>query len=538
VRNRKIHPGRLTIDSRHSILFWIIWGETMNIEPPNEHIRENPWKYSASAILLIATIAWYGFLLTGPGFDFHWHTDPNNSTDALQLTFNSMADHLIHGTFDVDPAKVGTEGFFRDGHMYAYWGIFFALIRLPLALFRGGLSIDVTSLSIFVAVCIAAFFKFRTLGLLFSRSPASEAIKLFYWALALSILFSGPQVEFLRRSIFQEVCCWAGALAASFVFFAIRGIVTERFSAFALSAMAFIAGLALNARVSIGVGLYAALGLLMVATQFLDASELKMSNKQGVDRLRGIARIFLSHQFLLPLLVLAVFALFAGFVNYERWRDPLIFADYNLHLYNSRTPDRLLRMHTYGLFNIARVPFGIVYYFIPIWIFHGADGHLFFEGVQSKLFDEVELPPSSFFLTDPWLVMLLVYAIWAFLFVRIIVQKNIGVHRLQILAIGTGLVVPCALILAAISMCYRYRIDFYPFIEFGAFLGVLLLVRSSSMPTPSLLMRASTIIVTLLGILGSHAMLLLYDASPYGSATKPLSNGIVALYANVIAPGH
>jgi len=49
-------------------------------------------------------------------------------------------------------------------------------------------------------------------------------------------------------------------------------------------------------------------------------------------------------------------------------------------------PDLLSRMHTYGLFNIARIPFSLGYFFALIWMFEGADGKLLFEAEQTRLF--------------------------------------------------------------------------------------------------------------------------------------------------------
>jgi hypothetical protein len=39
------------------------------------------------------------------------------------------------------------------------------------------------------------------------------------------------------------------------------------------------------------------------------------------------------------------------------------------------------------------------------------------------------------------------------------------------LAIECGFVAPCVLMLTALAMNFRYRLEFFPLIEFGAFLG-------------------------------------------------------------------
>ena len=77
---------------------------------------------------------WAVFQLTRGSFNFL-------APVPFGLTFNSMAAHLLAGRFDVDPAAVGAEGFARDGRIYAYFGIFCALLRLPW-LAAGGAGVD------------------------------------------------------------------------------------------------------------------------------------------------------------------------------------------------------------------------------------------------------------------------------------------------------------------------------------------------------------------------------------------------------------
>src|SRR5262249_17661214 len=159
--------------------------------------------------------------------------------------FNSMLEHLLHGHFDVDPEAVSEEGFLRDGRVYAYWGIFCAVIRLPLLAFKGGLMTDVTTLSCLIAICFAGAMKLR--AALFVRryyqaGPVSE------WAfalLAIYIVLGGAQIGYLKATLYQEVVFWAAALGAAFIYCAIKGIILARFTPGLLSWMALFAGLAL-----------------------------------------------------------------------------------------------------------------------------------------------------------------------------------------------------------------------------------------------------------------------------------------------------
>jgi hypothetical protein len=80
---------------------------------------------------------------------------------------------------------------------------------------------------------------------------------------AIAILVGGPQIQFLRAAIYQEVVLWAAALASAFVYLVIRGYHSdEGFNPRILAALATVAGLCLLTRVSTALGLYLALGLL------------------------------------------------------------------------------------------------------------------------------------------------------------------------------------------------------------------------------------------------------------------------------------
>jgi hypothetical protein len=457
-----------------------------------------------TASLLVLAVFSYAFWLTDDHFDL-WRPGK-----GLNLTFNSMLEHLLRGEFNVDPSIVGEEGFHRDGRVFVYWGIFCAVIRWPLTLFPGGLALDVTRFSCFVAVCIMAYAKWRTLHLTLHSRLASAAPGVLYWALALSILFAGPQIAFLRPSLYQEVCLWAGALAAIFVYCATRGMIHGHFTGLSLCAMALVAGLALLTRVSMGVGLYAALGLLVLAILVRQPSQGGDPQRAASGATPFLARL-VSSQFMPPMLILLSFAVLTGLVNYQRWGHPLVFADYHLYIMNESYPDRLPRLEAYGLFNLSRIVFGLIYYFCPIWVLLHSDGHLLFEAYQQRLIDATELPPSSFFLTDPLLLLLLLYAGWSLLSVR----RSAGMNRLHALAIGTGLTAAGLLMLSAISMNFRYRIEFYPLVEFGALLGFFLLGRRP-LAAPSLRrVNALAIAAAALGIFGSHAIMSLYEISTY-----------------------
>lgn len=417
----------------------------------------------------------------------------------LPRTFNSMLDHLLQGRFDVDPRIIGTEGFARDGLVYAYWGVMPAILRLPVTILPGWRDLNFTIAYCLVALLLMGATKLWTVRYILRRHPAIPP-----WlarAALLVVALSGAQMCFLRPSLYQEVCLWAGLCGAVFVAAAIvaqhRGLgERERL------VMAAAAGAALLTRVSTGIGLIAAFGLVLCVAMVEDRRHWR-------EQLRRSWR---------PLLVLGVAMIVTAWINDARWGNPLTFADYRHYLSNQKFPDRIARTAEYGLFNPARIPFGLIYYLFPIWVLRGGDGQLLLDATRSRLIDAAELPPSSFLLTDPLLLLLAGIAVvrWC---------RAGGPAARQGIAIAAGLTIPPLLMLTAISMCFRYRMDFYPLIEFLAFSGLVMIGRRGGAPNPRLV-RVLTIVSIAASVIASIA----YFASRFGPGQLAIGQGVGRFY--------
>jgi len=473
--------------------------------------------------LIVFMILYYGTILIGRDFDLF------RPAGHIGLTFNTMLEHLLHGRFDVDPQVIGFEGFLRDGRVYSYWGAFCAFIRLPLIAFKGGLATDVTRLSCLAGVCLAGTMKLRTA--LFMRrycqlTPISEWA---FFLLVVYIVFGGAAVGYLRPSIYQEIVYWAAAFGAAFVYYAVKGIVQASFTVGRLGLMALFAGLALLDRVSTGMGLFAALGLLLVWLVLVEntaTDDFRLRRGQAARILTAIT----SRRILIPGAILLGFAILTGTINFFRWGNPLTFADFSLYLYNQGYVDRIGRTQTYGLFNLARIPFSLGYYFVPIWVLQGSDGQLLFEETRNRLFDSAELPPSSFFLTD-----LLPFVFIAFLAVSFRrAQPFRPIAWGQLLALALGLAVPGVLMLTAISLNYRYRMEFYPEIDLLGFIGLYTATSSGgalAIP-PARYCRCGLWLAfaTLVSVLLAHGALLLLKMSDFGPVQEHLQDRTIWQY--------
>jgi hypothetical protein len=414
---------------------------------------------------------------------------------------------LLRGRFDVDPAAVGDEGYLRDGAVYAYFGIFPALFRALFLWVPNFATVDFTRTACLIAVTLMAAAKLMSARLLW-RQAGARARPLLLAAIVVAILVSGPQIEFLRPSIYQEAELWAGALSAVFVYLVLRGLAgDDGFTFRLLNAMALVAGLCLLTRVSNATGLYAAFGLVWLCVVW----------RAFRSRQQSLAR------FVAPVVIPLGFVAATALINAGRWGNPLVFADFGKALINDQYPDRLGRLQLYGEFNLARIGYGLSYYFAPFWVWRDAAGNFLWQGFENGYSSCCsELPPSSFLICDPLLIGLCVYGAATAL------RDGAGRRQLTVAA-GFGLFVPIFLMLTAFGTSYRYRMEFYPFFELFAFLGF---ARLAARPTE----RAPIVVAVTAGagVVTGHAVWLLYMLSPLGPAGRVLGPlGIVDFYRSL-----
>src|SRR6266568_7774833 len=424
------------------------------------------------------------------------------------LTLNSMLLHLLDGTFDVDPATIGPEGFVRDGLTYAYFGIALALLRAPFLAFRDFATTDYTRLSCLVAVSVMGAFNLASLLTAWRAAGRPERRPLLV-IVALALLFGGAQIQFLMASLWQEATLWGAALAAAFVYLVVRGYYSHRgFTAGLLAWLAAVAGLCLITRVSTALGLYVALGLLML--------QLVWQEWRAGRPLRLLGPMIPAGAILLA------FVAIAGFVNYQRWGNPLAFTG-DLDSYLMISPAWSALLDRYGIFNIVRIGYGFVYYFVPVWAISTADGSLLWSAFQHRTIYSVELPPASFFLSDPLIVGLAVFAL-----VQLVTNRE-ALNRAIAVPVLAGLFVPIMLMLTFDGMAFRYRLEFYPFFDLCAFLGFGVLI--SRPKEPLLIPSAAAAIV---GVVASHGLWILYVVSRFGDATKRLAGmDMISFYSSL-----
>jgi|SRR5271166_5377187 len=471
-----------------------------------------PWHRSTGLVLVLcllpAALLMVEQLLEAVKGEPRWWIEGLTNNN---LTFNSMLLHLLRGRFDIDPTIIGNEGLVREGVTYAYFGIAPALFRLPFLPLRNFAAIDFTPLECAFAVSLMTLFKILSVRTVWRASDQRGPVLLLILFIA-SIIAGGAQVQFLRPSVYQEVCLWAGVCAAAFVYWTLRGYYSERgFTPGLLLALATASGLCLLTRVSTALGLYIAFGLIWLQPAW---HALRSAGPSRLGRGWRIASLLPSA------LMLVAFVVAAALINYKRWGNPLLFSDYDRYLWAIRLePKWLDRVHQYGEFNFIRMGYGLMYYMFPAFVLRGSDGNLLWSQFRDRTINAAELPPSSFLFSDPLLVGLAGYAL-----VRLVFYRDIPRSAIVIAAL-TGLLVPAVLMLMAVYMAFRYRMEFYPCLEFCALIGF-----SHILTAPSRWAKTFFAVAVPWGTVASVLLLLLYSVSPGGSADRAMNGASIVSY--------
>jgi len=229
-----------------------------------------------------------------------------------------------------------------------------------------------------------------------------------------------------------------------------------------------------------------------------------------------------------PLGMVAASLAVSGAVNYFRWGNPATFVNYDFYINRDAWPNFVSSLSGYGAFNVRRIPFGLIYYFAPVWVLHGSSGQLLFDGTQSRLFGDIELPPASFLLTD-----MVAFSFMILLVAAMRKRGGAGVERADLWAavVATGLLAPCVLMVSLAWLTYRYRIDFCPEIDFLALLGLYVTVTDEAILKKFARFRKGFNSALAISVLASVLGLTLHIVSDEGAEPEEiLSQGVAHYY--------
>ena len=378
---------------------------------------------------------------------------------ALSLIFQSMWEHLSHGSLAVDAELIGNEGFDVKGITTAYFLPFPSLIRGFLSIFGMGasaiLSLWLGALTFFSASLL--IWRHLFLQLSQKSSPLNQYFLIFG---VFQCTFFSPIIGMMAYpTAYWEAIVWASALFLmasylSIVTLANRGQKSIPFFAFTL-----ICGLTLFTRATFSFATCLLYGF--TAVQLLS---LQWQSSRSTTNNLFQNKLLIKNVFCFGLLVCGLLAF-----NYAKWGNPIEF--YPLQHYKMWDEAQKVRYFAHGALNPTRIPETISYYFLPSLDNFSSTAPFLNLGSaerfgQSGTFDykELTLPIS---ITEP--IATIFFILGLILLPWIWIQREDKTARAIFPAALTSLV-PLAFIFSIHSLSIRYAGDFLPaFMLFGLF---------------------------------------------------------------------
>ena len=449
---------------------------------PDLHARDAWTRLCSRRTAILLTAAYLvGAALLLTNFDLRFF-----APEKLGLVFDDMAARLLHWDFTISPAAIQFEAFVRDGRTYTYYGIFPALLRVPLVLAGYGM-VDVARLSCLVALGITVYAYVRLIQAALTQRLAGLGA----WCALLSAALTGPQVYILASaSLYHEIIFWAAALVATFNLIVLRRWFRgQALRTTDLVGMAVLAGASLLCRAPAGVALYAALLLLMV--------------HQAVAALRAappgtrLRAVLLPAPWLRRLLAVGCLALLfvvvQGVVNQERWGDPLVSSPYASQILIQNDPVALDRFARHGLFSWTRVGVASLYYSTGVKL------EALLPATFAEYYGGIEGPRALVPLCAPLMMLLTLRG-----FIALLWRPRTNLIPLLLLV---GNAVGFLFVLGFVALCLRYTFDAWGMVILLSAIGLRSMPARVRWPRWAL---AGAMALLLLGITGSMLTLLRY----------------------------
>jgi hypothetical protein len=463
---------------------------------PLQRISRIAWVMTALALV------YYAFVLTDGTFNFF-------ALESKGHVFDNMAVRLLQGDFTVDPAIIVNEAMIKDGKTYTYFGIFPALLRMPLLPLLDLENIYVSRLSVFLALAISVIFQVKTWLHVNSSIPTTPFSHQAVLIVLVSLFWSSPYVFLMSNaSVYHEPILWAAAGASIFNYFLVYTLPTgARPPRSTRYIMAIVAGSCLLTRVSVGIGLYIAMGALIVGELIRDwkgqGSALSEKTKLRQLLCRNLG----------PLIVLGLFGLAYLAVNYGRWGDPFTSAYYDGNAQVQDSPARLQNIQEFGAFDYKRILPALHYYFIGSW-------SQMMGSIRSAAisYDWIEGPYASGLMMSPVFSLLSMVGLYAAVSLTLKDRQRYG-------QVATGMAaeaVSTLLLLSFMALTLRYRMDLWIFTSLASVFGFMMLIpimqKLPEVARRILLGTAWSGVA--IGILATHVALLEYKLTGF-SPTAP-----------------
>ena len=206
------------------------------------------------------------------------HLSLSRQMGFLGSFYDAQGRALLHGHLAVPAASASFEGFVIGGRTYTYFGLVPAILRLPILLVTHALDGRLTQLSMLLALIVllvsGARAHWHVRELIRPGEPLGRAERAAVFLIALALGAGVPLFLVSWPVVYQEAELWGAALALA----AVDGVllVIERPTRRRIAWAGALSVLAINTRVSVGLGPVIALGILglgLVARAIADSHE-------------------------------------------------------------------------------------------------------------------------------------------------------------------------------------------------------------------------------------------------------------------------
>lgn len=387
------------------------------------------------------------------------------------LAYNYYFLSLTEGRLDVPAAVIGREGHYdQAGRAFMYYGILPALARAVFAPFTDIRSFWSAPYLILSCTLSAGFIAQRTVLTLFNRTrregPRGIGDITLLAILAGAIWFASP-IPMLSATpqLYHEPFAFSLICTVAFIHLA---LTTAKYTTRTLVMLALLAGLALLARPTMAVGLYAACAVLLLTVAIQTLLDFRAGRIAMPSVIARAGRI------LVPSAVLGAFGI--GYILLF-WATTGASVDLNgsTHTYGflyfgCESPDspRIQAFEEHGRFNLLRV--------VPNAFAHMIGGWTAFERMTEALnlgFIRREPPHApGAILWAVWLGLAAAGAVHGFRAKR---GATAVMPAPGLLACLLGAAIAALLILSYGTVTYRYRVEFWPLLYVIALVGMVAL---------------------------------------------------------------
>jgi hypothetical protein len=417
--------------------------------------------------------------------------------------YDAQARALLDGHWDVPASEMFIEGFSRNGKTYQYFGVWPALLRMPVLAVSDGPYGRLTQVSLLLAAAVALtgftalHWRIRELVRPDRAVSRGEAVIV---ALATFAFGCGTTLVFLtgRAWVYHEAILW-GVAWTILAFERVIAYSVEPSGRRLAAASAFTA-LAFASRASLALGPTVALGLVLLL-QLLAWWRERGREGAAAGHLRRIGALVLA--IVVPIVSYAV-------VNQIRFGNPVSVPWTKQLLMNVDARHRaVLAANDGSYFGMKFAPTTLLQYLRPDALApSGLFPWLSFPRFRTPvigdaLFDTLD-PSSSIPASMPAVTLLAIVAVLALIVrPRFTVPGALAALRIALV----GAVVGCALVIGISYVAQRYLGDFLPLLALAALLGLQILLFRLEEERTRRLARGLLVVTAVLAVFGVWANL-------------------------------